>query len=482
MQTLVERGCGLDVHQATVVACLLMVRREGKVQKQMRTFGTTTRELVSLREWLLSEGCTHVALESTGVYWKPIYAILAGALEIVVANAQHIKKVPGRKTDVKDGEWIADLLCHGLLRSSFVPPKPIRELRDLMRYRRKLMESQAAERNRLLKVLETANIKLANVATDVFGMSGRLMLRALIAAKATPQEMAELAKGLLHKKIPELQLALEGKLEEHHRFLLELQLQRLEAAEKDLAALEQRIRQKLEPYAAQLGLLDEIPGVDWTLAAVIIAELGVDMSVFGSVSQLASWAGLCPGNNESAGKRKSSRIPSGNVYLKSGLVEAAKRRRPSQRYLSERQVFSSQGTSRLQAGGGGHRAQDLGRDLSQAFSESLLQRLGRSLPRQAQQEPPHAKPGASPGTFGLPGHTDATKSGIGTDNFHDRRLGGSRWCLRRTRCAMGFERQFGAREVCEWVRESRVGSMCAAAKSCQSVGGRWGGRWRWMSA
>jgi transposase len=323
MQTLIERGCGLDVHQATVVACLLMVRRDGRVQKQMRTFGTTTRELVGLREWLLSEGCTQVAMESTGVYWKPIYAILEGALEIVVANAQHIKKVPGRKTDVKDAEWIADLLCHGLLRSSFVPPKPIRELRDLMRYRRKLVESQAAERNRLLKVLETANIKLANVATDVFGMSGRLMLRALIAGKATPQEMAELAKGLLRKKIPELQLALEGKLEEHHRFLLQLQLQRLEAAEKDLAALEQRIQQKLEPYAAQEALLDEIPGVDWTLAAVIIAELGVDMSVFGSVSQLASWAGVCPGNNESAGKRKSSRIPSGNVYLKSALVEAA---------------------------------------------------------------------------------------------------------------------------------------------------------------
>jgi transposase len=323
MQTLIERGCGLDVHQATVVACLLMVRRDGRVQKQMRTFGTTTRELVGLREWLLSEGCTQVAMESTGVYWKPIYAILEGALEIVVANAQHIKKVPGRKTDVKDAEWIADLLCHGLLRSSFVPPKPIRELRDLMRYRRKLVESQAAERNRLLKVLETANIKLANVATDVFGMSGRLMLRALIAGKATPQEMAELAKGLLRKKIPELELALEGKLEEHHRFLLELQLQRLEAAEKDLAALEQRIQQRLEPYAAQLALLDEIPGVDWTLAAVIIAELGVDMSVFGSVSQLASWAGVCPGNNQSAGKRKSSRIPKGNVYLKSGLVEAA---------------------------------------------------------------------------------------------------------------------------------------------------------------
>jgi len=180
MQTLVERGCGLDVHQATVVACLLIVRKDGKVQKQMRTFGTITRELLSLREWLLSEGCTHVAMESTGVYLETGLRPLgggAGGLEIVVANAQHVKKVPGRKTDVKDAEWIADLLCHGLLRSSFVPPKPIRELRDLTRYRRKLVESQSAERHRLLKLLETANIKLASVATDVFGVSGRLIAR-----------------------------------------------------------------------------------------------------------------------------------------------------------------------------------------------------------------------------------------------------------------------------------------------------------------
>jgi transposase len=324
MQTLVERGCGLDVHQATVVACLLIVLRKGKVQKQMRTFGTTTRELVGLREWLLSQGCTHVAMESTGVYWKPVYAILeGGGLELIVANAQQIKKVPGRKTDVKDAEWIADLLCHGLLRSSFVPPKPIRELRDLTRYRRKLVEAQAGERNRLLKLLESANIKLASVATDVFGVSGRLMLRALIEGKATVQEMAELAKKKLRSKIPELELALEGKLEEHHRFLLQLQLDRVEAVEADLAVLEQRMEEKLKPYAQQLALLDEIPGIDWTLAAVIIAELGIDMSVFQSVSQLASWAGVCPGNNQSAGKRKSSRIPKGNVYLKTALVEAA---------------------------------------------------------------------------------------------------------------------------------------------------------------
>lgn len=323
MQTLVECGCGLDVHQATVVACLLTLRKDGKVHKQVRTFGTTTRELVSLRTWLLAEGCTHAAMESTGVYWKPIYAVLEGVLEIVVANAQHVKKVPGRKTDVKDAEWLADLVCHGLLRPSFVPPKPIRELRDLVRYRRKLVQSQAAERNRLLKVLEGANIKLASVATDVFGLSGRLMLRALIEGKASPQEIAVLAKGKLRNKIPELELALEGNIQEHHRFLLELQLQRLEAAERDLATLEQRIQQKLEPYATQLQLLDEIPGVDWTVAAVIIAELGIDMTVFQTVSQLVSWAGVCPGNNESAGKRKSSRITKGNVYLKAALVEAA---------------------------------------------------------------------------------------------------------------------------------------------------------------
>ena len=323
MQTLVERGCGLDVHQATVVACLLIVLKNGRVQKQVRTFGTTTRELMGLREWLLSESCTHVAMESTGVYWKPIYAILEGAFEIIVANAQHVKKVPGRKTDVKDAEWIADLLCHGLLRPSFVPPSPIRELRDLTRYRRKLVESRTAERNRLLKLLETANIKLASVATDVFGVSGLLMLHALVEGKATAQEMAELAKKQLRKKIPELELALEGKVEEHHRFLLRVQLRRLRTVEEDLGILEQRIQEKLKPYAAQFTLLQEIPGIDETLAAAIIAELGVDMGVFESVSQLSSWAGVCPGNNESAGKRRSSRIPKGNVYLKTALVEAA---------------------------------------------------------------------------------------------------------------------------------------------------------------
>src|SRR5437870_581644 len=323
MQTLVERGCGLDVHQATVVACLLIVLKNGRVHKQMRTFGTTTRELLTLRDWLLSEGCTHVAMESTGVYWKPVYALLEGSFEIVVANAQHIKKVPGGKTDVKDAEWIADLLRHGLLRPSFVPPQPIRELRDLLRYRRKLVESQSADRNRLLKVLEGANVKLASVASDAFGVSGTLMVEALVEGKATPQEMAELAKGRLREKIPQLEAALEGRLEEHHRFLLHLQLRRHRHVDADLEELEKRMFEKLRPYAPQHALLMEIPGVDRILAAVIIAELGVDMSVFGSVSQVVSWAGVCPGNHESAGKRQSGRTTKGNVYLKTALVEAA---------------------------------------------------------------------------------------------------------------------------------------------------------------
>src|SRR5213076_2416102 len=206
-----------------------------KVKKQIRAFGTTTRELLALSQWLQGEGCTHVAMESTGVYWKPVYAVLEGTFELIVANAQHIKNVPGRKTDVKDAEWIADLLLHGLLRPSFVPPKPIRELRDLTRYRRKLVESRSAERNRLLKVLETANIKLASVASDAFGVSGMQMLTALAEGKATPAEMAELAKGRLREKIPQLEPALEGRMEEHHRYLLKLQLRRMRDLDQDLA-------------------------------------------------------------------------------------------------------------------------------------------------------------------------------------------------------------------------------------------------------
>ena len=323
MDVQMKHACGLDVHQATVVACLLSVLDSGKVKKEIRSFGTTTRELLSLRDWLLAQGCTRVAMESTGVYWKPVYTILEGSLDLTVANAQQIKNVPGRKTDVKDAEWIADLLLHGLLKPSFVPPKPIRELRDLTRYRRKLADSQSAECNRLLKVLETANIKLASVASDVFGVSGMEMLDALAEGTATPAEMAELARGRLRGKIPQLEPALDGRMEEHHRYMLKLQLRRLRDLDQDLAELDARIQEKLQPYQKQVELLREIPGVDWILAAVIVAELGVDMKVFGSAGRVALWAGVCPGNHESAGKRRNVRVTKGNVHLKTALVEAA---------------------------------------------------------------------------------------------------------------------------------------------------------------
>jgi transposase len=322
METIIERCCALDVHQASVVATVLIGGPTGKVSKQTRTFGTFTKQLLSLRDWLHEQGVTHVGMESTGVYWKPVYAVLEDHFELIVGNAQHIKNVPGRKTDVKDSEWLAHLVRHGLIRPSFVPPKPLRELRELLRYRRKLVESRTAERNRLLKLLETANIKLASVASDVFGVSGRAMLQALVEGKTNAEALAELAKGLLRKKLPELALALDGRIEEHHRFLLGLQLHRLEEVDRDLATLEGRIDDKLTPYRQEQQRLIRIPGVNALTAAVIIAEIGVDMSVFPSAQHLASWAGLCPGNNESAGKRRSGKARKGNIALKTALIEA----------------------------------------------------------------------------------------------------------------------------------------------------------------
>jgi transposase len=323
MQVMIERGAGLDVHQETVVACVLTGAPGRRPTKEVRTFRTMTRDLEALRDWLRELGVTHVGMESTGVYWRPVYAVLEGDFDLIVGNARHIRNVPGRKTDVKDAEWIADLVRHGLIAKSFVPPPPLRELRELLRYRRKLTESQAAERNRLLKLLETANIKLASVASDVFGVSGRAMLKALIEGVASAEEMAALAKGSLRRKHAELVLALDGRMQEHHRFVLMMQLRRLETAEQDIAALDQRIAEKLEPYGAQHLLLMQIPGVDWLVAAVLIAEIGIDMSVFLSGSHLAAWAGVCPGNHESAGKQRSGRARKGNIHLRTILVGAA---------------------------------------------------------------------------------------------------------------------------------------------------------------
>lgn len=323
MEAIIERVGGVDVGQATVVATVLVGAAHERAKKETRTFRTVTRELLEMREWFISKGVTHVAMEGTGVYWRPVYGVLEDAFEMILGNAQHIKNVPGRKTDIKDSEWLADLARHGLIAKSFVPPKPLRQLRDLLRYRRKLVESRTAERNRLLKLLETANIKLASVVTDVFGVSGRLMLHALIEGHATPAEMAALARGVLRKKVRDLEQALEGRAEEHHRFLLRVQLQRLDQADSDLGVLDARIDEALVPYQESCQRLQQIPGVSRVVAAVVVAELGTDMGVFRSAQHAAAWAGVCPGNNESAGKQKGAGVRKGNVHLRTALVEAA---------------------------------------------------------------------------------------------------------------------------------------------------------------
>jgi transposase len=324
MERIIERCAGLDVHQATVVVCVLIHRHGKRPRKEVRVFGTMTQDLEALRDWLREERVTHVGMESTGVYWRPVYAVLEDCgFELIVGNARHMRNVPGRKTDVKDAEWIAELVCCGLVRPSFVPPKPLRELRELVRYRRKLSEVQAGERNRLQKLLETANIKLGSVATDVFGVSGRAMLKALIEGESTAEEMAELARGKLRKKRAELARALHGKVEAHHRFVLSMQLRRVEATEADIEQLDKEIDARLDPYRTQMALLVQIPGIDWVAAASLIAEIGIDMSVFVSVHHLAAWAGLCPGSHESAGRRKNVGARKGNVHLRTTLVGAA---------------------------------------------------------------------------------------------------------------------------------------------------------------
>ena len=332
MEAIVERCAGLDVHQASVVACVLLGEPGRKPRKEIRTFATLTRDLEALRDWLKELGVTHVGMESTGVYWKPVHAILEGYFVLIVGNAHHIKAVPGRKTDVKDAEWLADLVRHGLIKPSFVPPLAIRELRDLVRLRRSLAEARTTERNRTLKLLETANIKLASIASEVFGVSGMAMLKALVANKAAPAEMAELARGKLRGKREPLAHALEGRMSEHHRYVLTFHLRRLAAIEEDLRALDARIEERVQPFQAQRQLLQQIPGVDALIAATIIAEVGIDMSVFGNAMRLAAWAGVCPGNHESAGKRKGGKTTKGDRWLRVLLVQcawAASRRKAS---------------------------------------------------------------------------------------------------------------------------------------------------------
>jgi transposase len=323
METIVERCCGLDVHQAVVVACVLTGEPGKRPRKQVRSFRALTAELAQLRAWLTEEGVTHVGMEATGIYWVPVYAALESGFDMTVGNAMHIKNVPGRKTDVKDSEWLADLLRHGLIRKSYVPPKELRELRELLRYRVKLVQSRTAECNRLQRLLETASIKLASVMSDMFGVSGRAMLEAIANEGYLPADVAKLARGTLRKKTGDLALALDGRVEEHQRFMLGMQLRRIDQVDADIAAVDARIDAKLEPYRCQFERLQQIPGVDRVSSATIIAEIGTDMSIFPTHRHVAAWAGVAPGNHESAGKKKRESTRKGNVHLTTALVQAA---------------------------------------------------------------------------------------------------------------------------------------------------------------
>jgi transposase len=323
METIYQCCAGLDVHQKTVVVCVRRLDAEGRLHKCVRTYSTFTTNLRALADWLAEEGVTHVAMESTGVLWKPVYNLLEGRFEVLLVNAQHLKQVPGRKTDVKDCEWIAQLLQHGLLRGSFVPPRAQRELRELTRHRAKLAEEKTAVVNRVHKTLEDANIKLGAVATDILGVSGRAMLEALVAGEADPQKMAELARRRLRGKIPELKLALEGRLTEHHRFLLKMLLEHIDSLERFMQQLDDRIEELIRPFAEELRRLVTIPGISRRTAENLLAEIGSDMSRFPTAHHLSSWSGLCPGNHESAGKRQKGKTRKGNRWLRRTMTQAA---------------------------------------------------------------------------------------------------------------------------------------------------------------
>lgn len=323
---LVQRSCGLDVHQETVVACLLL-QEPGKNRpgKRVQTFGTFRKDLLALRAWLVEHGVTHVGMESTGVYWVPVYAVLEEepSLTLIVGNAQHIQNVPGRKTDVGDAQWLATLVRLGLIRPSFVPSKPLRELRKLLRARRTLVQCDADERNRVLKLLETACLKLDQVASDVFGASGLAMLRALAAGETDGVKLAELAKGRLRKQIPALRLALEGRLQEVDRLLLRMHLNRMDQTQAQIQQLDAELEQRMQPYREPLLRLQQIPCVGLITAMTMVAEMGVDMAVFPTAAHLAAWAGVCPGNRQSGGKKHRAPARKGNPYLRAAVVEAA---------------------------------------------------------------------------------------------------------------------------------------------------------------
>lgn len=324
MDQIYERCCALDVHQASVTACARVPDRSGKRHELKATFSTVTSELLALHDWLQGLGVTHVAMEATGVYWKPVWHVLEDDFELILCNAAHVKNVPGRKTDASDAQWLCQLLEHGLLTGSFVPPKPIRQLRDLTRYRKTLVKERQREANRLHKVLEDAGIKLSSVASDILGVSGRAMIEALIGGQADPEALAELAKGRLRNKLPALREALNGHFSAHHARLASHILDHLSYLEQTIETLSEEIAELVAPFERQVEYLDTIVGVGRTAAECILAELGPDMSVFGSHRRCARWARICPGNNESGGKRRNAGTGKGNPWLREILIECAR--------------------------------------------------------------------------------------------------------------------------------------------------------------
>lgn len=323
METIYRRCCGLDVHKDSIQACVRLLDERGELTSEVRSFSTMTADLLSLGDWLAELGVTHVAMESTGVYWKPVWNLLEDRFTLLLVNARHIKNVPGRKTDVIDCQWIAQLLQFGLLRGSFVPPVMIREARDLTRHRTQLVAEKTRVANRIQKILEDANIKLASVATDVLGKSCRAMLGAMVAGESDPKVLSELALGKLKSKHQALIASLTGKVKDHHRFLLTLLLDHLASLEQLIARLEARIDQLMSPLNEKIKRLDDVPGIDVRSAQSILAEIGDDMSRFGDSAHLCSWAGMCPGNHQSAGKRKKGTTNPGNRWLRATLVQCA---------------------------------------------------------------------------------------------------------------------------------------------------------------
>lgn len=322
MELLYSRCAGLDVHKETVVTCARVVS-EGEVVKEIATFGTTTEALLKLSDWLAARGCTHVAMEATGIYWKPVWHVLGdGGFALILANAAHVRNVPGRKTDVNDAAWLAELLAHGLIRASFVPDAATEAMRTLLRTRKQLVREKASHTQRLQKTLEDANIKLDSVISDVLGVSGRAMIAALIAGETDPAALAALARRL---KAPDDQLraALHGRVTRHHRFLMRLHLDQIDALDAAIATIDREVDAQLAPFRTAVRLLSSIPGVAALAAQVIVSEIGTDMDRFPTAGHLLSWAGLCPRNDESAGKRRSTRLRHGAPWLKTTLVQCA---------------------------------------------------------------------------------------------------------------------------------------------------------------